>query len=173
MARVGRGARHRAGAEMSRLDSFLRRLTAQRDGIDWAAAAIAPVAGDVLDLGLGHGRTYDHLRERLPGRRVWVIERAPDCPPDCRPPDADLLIGEAGPMLARLSAMGVRLALAHYDLGFGDKARDVAEAAALAPAVAALMAPGGIVVSAQPLPGLSAVPGPASVAAGRYLFYRA
>lgn len=158
---------------MSRLDSFLRRLMAQRDGIDWAAAAIAGVAGDVLDLGLGHGRTYDHLRTRLPDRRVWVIERAVAADAAVRPPDADLLLGEAGPMLARLAGRGVRLALAHYDLGFGDKARDVAEAAALAPALAALMAPGGVVVSAQPLPGLAAVPGPASVAPGRYLFYRA
>ena len=158
---------------MSRLDSFLRRLLAQRDGIDWAAAAVASVAGDALDIGLGYGRTYDHLRARLPGRRVWVIERVVDCHPDCRPPEADLLLGEAGPMLARMAAMGVRLALAHYDLGFGDKARDVAEAAALAPRVVPLMAPGGIVVSAQPLPGLAAVPGPASVPPERYLFYRA
>jgi hypothetical protein len=158
---------------MSRLDSFLRRLMAQRDGIDWAAAVIAGVPGEVLDLGLGYGRTYDHLRHRLPGRRIRVIERVVDCHPDCRPPDADLLLGEAGPMLARLGAAGVRLALAHYDLGFGDKARDVAEAATLAPALAALMAPGGVVVSAQPLPDLPPVRGPDSVAPGRYHFYRA
>jgi len=39
---------------MSRLDSMLRRLSAQRDGLNWAAAQIGGVAGDVLDLGLGN-----------------------------------------------------------------------------------------------------------------------
>ncbi len=158
---------------MSRLDSFLRRLIAQRDGIDWAAAAVAGVPGDVVDIGLGYGRTWDHLRARLPGRRIWAIDRRVDCHPDCRPPEADLLLGEAGPMLDRLAATGARMALAHYDLGFGDEAADVAEAAALSPRVAAVMTPGGIVVSAQPLTGLSPLPGPAGIPPGRYLFYRA
>ena len=50
---------------MSRLDSFRRRLTAQIDGLNWAADNL-PDMGDVLELGLGNGRTYDHLREHLP-----------------------------------------------------------------------------------------------------------
>ena len=50
---------------MSRLDSMLRRLTAQRDGLNWAAAQIETLSGEVLDMGLGNGRTYDHLREVL------------------------------------------------------------------------------------------------------------
>jgi S-adenosyl-L-methionine methyltransferase len=52
---------------MTRLDSAIRRLTAQRDLLDWASEEIAP-GGLVLELGLGNGRTYDHLRDRLPGR---------------------------------------------------------------------------------------------------------
>ncbi|MEP5008510.1 class I SAM-dependent methyltransferase, partial [Roseobacter sp.] len=60
---------------MSRLESMRRRLTAQIDGINWAAETIAPLNGDVLELGLGNGRTYDHLRDRLPNRRIWVIDR--------------------------------------------------------------------------------------------------
>lgn len=51
---------------MSRLDSFIRRLQAQRDVLDWAADGVEDRAGLVLELGLGNGRTYDHLRERLP-----------------------------------------------------------------------------------------------------------
>ena len=35
---------------MSRLDSMLRRLGAQRDGLNWAAELIADRDGDVLDL---------------------------------------------------------------------------------------------------------------------------
>ncbi|MGH6887075.1 MAG: class I SAM-dependent methyltransferase, partial [Geminicoccales bacterium] len=48
---------------MSRLDSFIRRLEAQRACLDLAAARIADLPGPVLELGLGNGRTYDHLRE--------------------------------------------------------------------------------------------------------------
>ena len=32
--------------------------------------------GPVLELGLGNGRTFDHLRERLPGRRIVAFDRA-------------------------------------------------------------------------------------------------
>ncbi|MCR9125735.1 MAG: class I SAM-dependent methyltransferase [Rhodobacteraceae bacterium] len=157
---------------MSRLDSMLRRLAAQRDGLNWAAAQTADQPGDVLDLGLGNGRTYDHLREILPDRRIWVIDRVLQCHPSCVPPEANFLEGEAEPMLARLAARQVRIALAHYDLGFGIKAEDVAEAARLSPHIAAVMQPGGMIVSGQPLVGFEQVPGPSEIAPDRYLFYR-
>ena len=51
---------------MSRLDSFIRRMQAQRDCLNAAARMIADVPGSVFDLGLGNGRTFDHLRETLP-----------------------------------------------------------------------------------------------------------
>ena len=38
---------------MSRLESMRRRLTAQIDGLNWAAKQISGQAGDVLELGLG------------------------------------------------------------------------------------------------------------------------
>ena len=158
---------------MSRLDSMLRRLAAQRDGLNWAAAQTADLPGDALDLGLGNGRTYDHLRELLPDRRIWVIDRVLQCHPSCEPPQADFLQGEAEPMLHRLADSGARIALAHYDLGFGVKERDVAEAARLSPALAAVMAPGGLIVSGQPLTGFQPLTGPDSIAPDRYLFYRA
>lgn len=158
---------------MSRLDSMLRRLAAQRDGLNWAAARTAGQPGDALDLGLGNGRTYDHLREILPGRRIWVIDRVLQCHPSCVPPEADFLQGEAEPMLRRLAETGARIVLAHYDFGFGVKEKDVAEAARLSPALAAVMAPGGVIVSGQPLAGFEQLSGPDSIAPDRYLFYRA
>ena len=54
---------------MSRLDSFIRRLEAQRACLALAAGRIGGLPGPVLELGLGNGRTYDHLRELLPGAR--------------------------------------------------------------------------------------------------------
>ncbi len=147
-------------------------MTAQIEGLNWAASGIAQTAGDVLELGLGNGRTYDHLRERLPDRRIWVIDRECNAHPSCIPPAGDFRQGEAAQMLARLAAEGVRLALAHYELGHGDKDVDVANALALSPLIAALMVPGGIVVSQEPLAGMAQVRGPESVAPERYLFYR-
>lgn len=158
---------------MSRLDSMLRRLTAQRDGLNWAAEQISAMEGDVLDMGLGNGRTYDHLREILAGRRIWVIDRVLQCHPSCIPPEQDFLQGEARPMLERLAAEDRRIALAHYDFGFGVKEKDVAEAAALSPVIAEVMAPGGIIVSGQPLAGFEELDGPEGIPAGRYMFYRA
>ncbi|MFN9941622.1 MAG: class I SAM-dependent methyltransferase, partial [bacterium] len=61
---------------MSRLESFIRRLEAQRRCLDWAAQAIAGYPGAVLELGLGNGRTYDHLRDRLgPARAIYAFDR--------------------------------------------------------------------------------------------------
>ena len=158
---------------MSRLDSMLRRLTAQRDGLNWAAARIANQDGDVLDMGLGNGRTYDHLREIMPDRRIWVMDRVLQCHPDSTPPEQDFLQGEAEPMLQKLAASGHKMAMAHYDFGRGIKEDDVAEAARLSPLIAQVMQPNGLLISGQPLVGFNQIEGPETIAPDRYLFYTA
>ena len=55
---------------MSRLESFIRRLQAQQACLDDDAAQVAQRPGVIFELGLGNGRTYDHLRARLPGRDI-------------------------------------------------------------------------------------------------------
>lgn len=158
---------------MSRLESMRRRLTAQIDGLNWASTLVQDLSGDVLELGLGNGRTYDHLREKMPTRRIWVIDRVLQPHPSCIPPEKDFLQGEADDMLAQLAGQGARMALAHYDFGFGVKDLDVAEGARLSPLIAALMVPGGLVVSQQPLIDLIQIDGPDTIDKERYLFYRA
>jgi len=149
-----------------------RRLTAQIDGLNWAARQVDGLDGDVLELGLGNGRTYDHLRQELPGRRIWVIDRELNPHPSCVPPTADFLQGEAEEMLVELANRGVRIALAHYDFGFGVKELDVAEGAKLSPFIITVMATGGLIVSQQPLIGVTQVSGPDTIDPERYLFYR-
>lgn len=158
---------------MSRLESMRRRLSAQIDGLNWAAEFITGLNGDVLELGLGNGRTYDHLRENLPDRRIWVIDRVLQPHPSCIPPEENFLQGEADDMLALLAERDTKMALAHYDFGFGVKELDIAEGARLSPLIAALMVPGGLVVSQQPLVDLEKISGPDTIEAERYLFYRA
>lgn len=156
---------------MSRLESMRRRLTAQIDGLNWAAHMIDGLDGDVVELGLGNGRTYDHLREALPDRRIWVIDRILQPHPSCVPPEADFLLGEAEEMLVSLKEKGARVALAHYDFGFGVKDLDIAEGARLSPLIADLVVPGGLAVSQQPLVGLTQISGPDTIDPNRYLFY--
>ena len=84
---------------MTRLDSAIRRLAAQRELLDWAFAGGRP-EGLVLEIGLGNGRTYDHLRDRLPGREIYAFERSPAAHPDCYPPEGYLIVGDLFDTLA-------------------------------------------------------------------------
>ncbi|MBE1294233.1 MAG: hypothetical protein GJ677_17260 [Rhodobacteraceae bacterium] len=157
---------------MSRLNSMMRRLAAQADGLEWGNTMVDSLKGDFLDMGLGNGRTYDHIREIAPERRIWVIDRALNCHHSCVPPEEDFLQGEAEEMLKKMAADGTKVALAHYDFGFGDKEKDVAEAARLSAMIKEIMLPGGVLVSGQPLVGFEQVRGPTTVAPERYYFYR-
>jgi len=161
---------------MSRLDSFIRRMQAQRACLDAAAAAIADVPGPVLELGLGNGRTYDHLREILPGRAIYVFDRRVKAHPDSVPPDDRLFLGEVADTLpAAARTLGARsAALVHTDLGTGDAAANAVLAAEVGPLIAGLLAPGGIVVANHDLPGQpwAELPLPDGVKPGRYYLYR-
>ena len=89
---------------MSRLDSFIRRMQAQRACLDWAAQAIQGRPGCVLELGLGNGRTYDHLRERLPDRDIYVFDRRISAHAGCIPPTEYMFLGEVAEMLPLAAA---------------------------------------------------------------------
>ncbi len=151
---------------MTRLDSVIRRLTAQRALLDWAARDIAARPGLVLELGLGNGRTYDHLRDRLPGRDIYAFERHPAAHPDCMPPQDRLIVGD---MFATLPAFAERVgrhaaALIHADIGSGDEEANRDLAVRISPLLEPLLAPGGLILAdrALDLPSCTDV----SVAAG-------
>ena len=80
---------------MSRLDSFIARMQAQRDCLNFLKPAVDALPGPILEVGLGNGRTYDHLRDLFPGRDIYVFERKVAAHPDCIPPDDRLFLGEA------------------------------------------------------------------------------
>jgi len=164
---------------MSRLDSFIRRLEAQRACLDHAAGLIADLPGPVLELGLGNGRTYDHLRERLPGRDIFVFERSVAAHPECVPPPERLILGDMRETLRRVrDRFAGQAALAHLDAATGDVAASLALAAELAPLIAPLLRHGGGVLISEPpldLPAAdwTALPLPAGIEPGRYHLYRA
>jgi hypothetical protein len=161
---------------VSRLDSFIRRLQAQRACLDHAVDLIRDLPGPVLELGLGNGRTYDHLRERLPAREIYVCERQVAAHPDCIPPERFLILGDVRETLPQARArIGAAVALVHADLGSGDVEASRRQAAALAPLIADLLRPAGVVVSDQELatPRLKPLELPTGVKPGRYFLYRA
>ena len=107
----------------------------------------------MLELGLGNGRTFDHLRELLPEREIFVFERSPDAHPDCLPDPAHLIVGDLVDELPRASALlPHRAALVHSDIGTGDGERNRRLAARLAELLPPLLAPAAIVISDQALP---------------------
>jgi hypothetical protein len=160
---------------MSRLDSFIRRMTAQRDCLNWAARAIAEIPGFVLELGLGNGRTYDHLREVLPDRNILVFEREVRAHAISLPPPEFLIQGDVCDTL-RIAAEKWRgqTALTHMDLGTTDKAANRLLADRISPLLPPLLTTGGIVVSNIALleTTLDSLPCPEGVKPGRYFLYR-
>lgn len=160
---------------MSRLDSFIRRISAQRDCLNMAAALIADVPGPVLELGLGNGRTYDHLCELFPDREIFVFDRRVAAHPDCIPDDSRMILGDITSTLpAARARIGAPAALAHCDMGTGDADANARLAAFIAPALSGLMAADGIVISDQDYrtPGWTPLAPPPGVAPGRYFINR-
>ncbi len=165
-----------AARRLSRLDAFIRRVAAQRACLDHAARLIGDRPGLVLELGLGNGRTYDHLRERFPGRDIYVFDREIAAHPACIPDAAHVRLGDFADTLPAFAREGRRKAiLVHADIGSPDRARDARLAAWLGPALAPVLASGAIVATDRALTTVDwpALALPEGVAPGDYFMYRA
>ena len=160
---------------MSRLDSFIRRLEAQRACLAHGARLVEAVPGPLFELGLGNGRTYDHLRALCPDREIYVFERQVAAHPDCVP-DADHLI--VGPLERTLPGAEARfdgrVALVHSDLGSGNAPVDAQVSAMVAGHLTRLLCHGGVVLADQDVgfPGAERLALPDGVRPGRYFLYR-
>lgn len=160
---------------MSRLDSVLRRLTAQRACLDLAVTLVRDLPGPIFELGLGNGRTYDHLREACPNREIFVFERQVAAHADSIPDPEHLFEGAIEETLDDVHhRFSGRVVLAHADLGSGQPVRDACTAAMLSTKLGPFMAPGGVVASDQELylPQAETLALPAGVQPGRYFLYR-
>ena len=161
---------------MSRLDSFIHRVTAQREILNFMIEQVQSVPGTVLELGLGNGRTFDHIREALPDREIFVFDRAIRANPRCVPDGEHMILGE---IRDTLEFCGPRIrekaAFIHCDLGSGDPTTDLATQSWISPLIALHSAPGALIASglALDLPGYEVLPLPGDVQEGRYFLYRA
>lgn len=156
----------------SRLESFIRRLEAQHEVLDQACRLIASIDGPVLELGLGNGRTFDHLRARLPNRRIVAFDRALAAHGSSVPGEGDLCLGEIREEAARFVGQGT--ALVHADIGTGYDDKDAITLTWLPGLTASLLVPGGIAASGLPLdhPALQRLSTGPRVPGDRYFLYR-
>lgn len=158
---------------MSRLDSFISRMQSQRAVLNHIKdeSMIAP-DGMILEIGLGNGRTYDHIRALFPDNRIIVFDRAVGSHPDSTPPEDDLILGDIRETIQQFA--GRNVALAHADIGTAYPEKDARTLTWLPQSVAAALAPGGIAASGLPLdhPELEPLPLPAGAEPGRTYFYR-
>lgn len=154
---------------MTRLDLFIDRMVSQRACLNAAMAQTAQMPGPVFELGLGNGRTFHHMRACMPGREIFVFERAVAAHPSSRPDAAHLLLGDVRDTLPEaLARFGASARLIHADLGGHDLEKNDAFARLVSPLIEPLLAPGGLMVSSdrmyfaalheEPLPD-GAVPG--------------
>lgn len=158
---------------MSRLDSFIRRMTAQRDILNQVATqSFLPESGDILELGLGNGRTYSHLREVFPNRRIVAFDRAVMAHASCIPEESDMVLGEIAET-AR-GYIGTNAALVHADIGSGSDEVDAVTVQWLPQLMADLLITGGVALSGLPLQSetLTALPIPDGIDSKRYFLYR-
>lgn len=176
MSRVGDAKVPRAGYDgrMSRLDSFIRRLEAQRVCLAFVREALTGVPGCIFELGLGNGRTYDHLRELFPNREIFAFEQRLVAHPSCIPEEKHLFMGDFLDVLPTLlPRFAGRVALVHADCGSGQPKHDAIVSSRLGALLSPFLAPDGMVLSdsALGIPATDAVVN-TSIPEGRYFIAR-
>ncbi|WP_197916864.1 class I SAM-dependent methyltransferase [Thiosulfatihalobacter marinus] len=160
---------------MSRLDVFINRMASQRACIDFAARQTRERGGPVFELGLGNGRTFDHLREQMPERDIYVFEREVASNPASTPAPEMTILGDVRETLpAALARFGATASVIHADLGGHDLARNDRFARDISPLIEPLLGPGGIMVSSDRMyfAGLRELPLPPDAVEGRCFVYR-
>ncbi len=150
-------------------------MQAQRTCIEAACALIADLPGVVFELGLGVGRTYSHLSEKLPDREIYVFDRQVLPHVVSVPPASHLVLGELADTLPQaVERFRGKVALLHTDVGSADIAYGMKTAAFISQHVPVALAPGAVILSDQALnvSGAVAMALPDGVAEDRYHMYR-
>lgn len=134
-------------ARHSRLERMLARLTTQKACLEFARAELDGREGVILELGLGKGRTYDHLRKLFPAREIYAFDLTLHALPDCIPDREHLRLGELRETLTEPWLTGMNVLMVHADVGSEDPAADARMVNDLAPCIDRLLGPGGLVLT--------------------------
>ena len=161
--------------KLTRLEKTLYRLQSQHAVLAHVFEHISGQDGPVFEIGLGLGRTYNHLRHHLPGRPIYAFDRKAHAYEDCMPPAEWLIEGELSDTLPLMSTHHAgKVVLAHVDIGSFDREQNRRIASFLATQLPSCLAPGGYVASDLPIESdqLPAQPLPAGARDGSIHFYR-
>jgi hypothetical protein len=159
----------------SRLEKLYYRLEAQCACLNWAFGQIAGLPGIVFELGLGHGRTFDHFRRYLPGRDIYVFDRQVDSYPECTPDPDQMLIGDLSDTLPRAALrFSKQVILAHSDVGSFSSEHNSAMSAVVSAYLPSALMDGALILSDLPLsiPNAARLPLPPGAREDRYFIYR-
>ena len=164
----------------SRLERMIARLVTQRALLDRAAACVAGIDGPVLEIGLGKGRTFSHLRGLFPHREIWAFDFEVHAPAHSRPEPARLLLGDfRETLLTCWSEIEAPPALVHADVGTESRRADAALARFVGSVMAQRLARGGLLLGDRDMgcAGLTrletpAVTLPGGIAPWPYYLYR-
>ena len=137
---------------MSRLEDLAHRFLTQQAVLNRAVELIEPMEGIVVELGLGKGRSFDHLRERLPAREIYVFDRELSCEPEYAPPHEFRVFGEITTTLpAFCRQFAGQAILVHSDLGTRDRVQDMPLVEFVAENLDRLLTVGAVVASDRPM----------------------
>ncbi len=159
---------------------MIARLTTQRACLGRAADEIRNLPGLVLEVGLGKGRTYSHLRVLFPDRDIWAFDRDVHAPEFSRPADDRIVLGDFRESMPRaVGALPASVALIHADIGTEKRRGDDELARFVGQTLGPLLAPGGLMVGDRETepPGCSRLDPPAvalpdGIAPWPYFLYR-
>ena len=137
---------------MSRLEDFAHRFLTQLAALDRAVELIGPMEGIVVELGLGKGRSFDHLRQRLPRRRIYVFDRELSCEPELAPPSEFRVFGEITTTLPAFCRQhSGQAVLVHSDIGTRHRVKDMPLVEFVAEHLDGLLKRGAVVASDRPM----------------------
>ncbi|MBO9666771.1 MAG: hypothetical protein J7501_08140 [Bdellovibrio sp.] len=160
---------------MSRLDVLIQRMTVQRECLNFLMNELQKKNNEGLvavELGLGSGRTYDHIREGLPHMPFYVFDYKIDCHPSCEPAPEYAILGEIEKTLPPFAEkFQGKACLIHCDIGTKDLDRDNKVYSNLIPLIQKLSNPGTLIASDRPLsaPWLESIELPKD--AGKWPYY--
>lgn len=168
-----------AGPE-SRLERMIARLTTQRDLLNHVAGRLIAIQGPILEIGLGKGRTFSHLRNLYPDRKIWAFDFEVHAPSHSRPDDSDIFLGDFRQSLVSCwGRIDARPAFIHADIGTESRKADAELASFVGKTVAPYLAPGGYLLGDRDMTadGLIAVETPDTqlpngITAWPYFLYR-
>lgn len=132
------------GEADSRLERMIARLVTQRALLNHVAERVDARPGPILEIGLGKGRTYTHLKKLFPDRRIWAFDFEIHAPAHSQPPAAAVFLGDFRESLqscwATIDAAPVFM---HADIGTESRKADAALARFVGAVAAEKLSPGG------------------------------